>query len=140
MKAWLWASLLAAALGAVAYAGIGAVLVLGEHAVALHGHFRWPSRPGDYAGLALLMLPVALPSALAFNAFLMLFCHKAAPWRHSAVVFAVLVLAPALVLAFPWYLGLIDHANDWRRGMALPAATCTAALAIWGLAQRRAAA
>lgn len=123
-------SLWCALLGAFAYSCIGNVLVRGDRAIAIHGHFRLPD-VAMIPSLTLLMTPFAMPSAVI--CVLSLSIIENLPSRYAALAFAActLLLLPALILAFPRYMSALDTSNDWCRGMMLPAAVYVVAVGWW---------
>ncbi|NMN06381.1 hypothetical protein FHT19_003574 [Novosphingobium sp. SG919] len=104
--------------------------MIGDRAIAIHGHLRWPDL-AIIPSLTLLMTPFAMPSAIV--SVLSLGIIDKLRGKHAALAFAActLLILPALILAFPWYMSALDTSNDWRSGMMLPAAVYTVAAGWW---------
>lgn len=120
LRVILLRSLLAALAGALLYSLAAEILVRGERATAIQGHFRWPDFETCF-GLTLLMTPFALPTAIVVSISHFLierFKRRAAIMAFMACAAVVL---PVVVYSFPIYMKLLDTSNDWERGILLPA-------------------
>jgi hypothetical protein len=113
------------------------MLVFRGQAGGAHVHFHWPIT-GELFSLALLMVPVAMPTALAITVSLDFFPKLGSLRALIGAAIAIAALIAILVFAFPVYMSLLDHSNNWQRGMLLPVLVGAAAVLTWAFGRFRA--
>ena len=108
-------TVLAAAIGALAYSF-----------AASHGHGLSPLQ---VAGVAMMLAPIAIPTACAANLALFLVSKHIGSRLSSSA--AIVLVGAICTVAFPIYMRALAPATDWQRATILPLATFIAASALW---------